>query len=90
MKENDMKYDPAVWRGVSNKHRTVARLPEGMTGIEALKKYAPDEYDQLLEYIEQRAANTYRRIYADKNGDVAILNQVEWDEFKNAGGESSF
>lgn len=89
--QNNEPVDPAIWKGTSNKYRSVARLPEGMTGVEALKQYAPDEYRHTMARLEQQAADTFRRIYADRvDGCHRELTVEEWQAFKAAGGEQSW
>lgn len=83
--------DPAVWRGTSNRHRSVARLPEGKTGLEALAECAPDAHKRLVQQIEQQAADTFRRLYADRvEGCHRELTAVAWAAFKRAGGQQSW
>jgi hypothetical protein len=50
VKEIENKYDPEVWTCVSRKYRHLVRLPEGMTGIEAVNwaKKVLDERDPKL------------------------------------------
>lgn len=79
------------WKAVSNKHRTIARLPQGKTGLEALQECAPDEFRRIMEQAEQRAADTYRRTYAMV--DIGTKQELDHDmlrAFKRVGGESSF
>lgn len=85
------KYDPAIWQSVSHKYRIVARLPEGMSGVEALLEHAPDQYQRILERIEQQAASTFRRLYSDRvEGCSVELSPDEWAAFRAAGGASSW
>jgi hypothetical protein len=86
-----MNYDPKIWQSTSNRYRAVARLPEDMSGVEALREFAPEGYQELMEQFERRAADTFRRIYASRvEGCRAELTQEEWAEFKAAGGVSSW
>lgn len=78
------------YKSTSNKYRTVARLPPGKTGIEALREVSPHEYRDIMRQLEQRCADRYRCIYAEKNGDQLELSPEEFTAFKRAGGESSF
>lgn len=79
------------WESTSNSYRNVARLPEGKSGLEALKEVAPDEYHHLTETIERRAANVYRRIYAtEAAGTKRSLDRETFAAFKRAGGQSSW
>lgn len=66
---------------VSRKYRLVARLPVGMTGIEALCERAPDRYARVMARAEQWAADDYRREVAHKHGDLFELTREEFAEF---------
>jgi hypothetical protein len=79
------------WMSTSNKRRTIARLPEGKTGLEALRDVAPEAHDTIMSRAEQQAANGYRRIFASEgDGTRQTLDVSMWMAFKKAGGESSF
>lgn len=79
------------WKGTSNRHRHIARLPEGKTGLEALRIVAPDDYRRIMENAERQAADTYRRIYAHAHkGTQQTLDSAMWVAFKKAGGEASW
>jgi hypothetical protein len=87
----DNKYDPKIWQGTSNKHRLVARLPEGMDGVEALIHYAPDDYKRIVERIKLECADTFLRCHSHKaEGCQAQLTPDEWTAFKAAGGGQSW
>jgi len=83
-------YDPEVWRRISTKSRIIARLPEGLTGLQALQRVSPETAQELLAQLEQRAANTYRRIYAMRDGNIRYLSPDQWLAFKAAGGQASW
>lgn len=74
------------YKQTSSKYRHVARLPEGMNGIEALQEVAPEVYARFLAQVEQMAAATYLRIYA-RPEDRETLTPAEFKAFKAAGGE---
>jgi len=74
------KYDPEIWKSTSSCRRTICRLPVGMTGMDALRWYAPDEYHSLRRRIELEAANLYRRLYA-REEDQVHLTKEEWRAF---------
>lgn len=79
------------WKSVSNKYQTIARLPAGKTGIEALRECAPYEYARIVEEIERRAADTYRRVHATASaGTKQELDSSMFQAFKRAGGGSSW
>lgn len=92
-------FDPKIWKSVSNKYRTVARLPEGMTGKQAVQ-WAHTEYEKLYGHgnepnpcwSEDAAASTFMRTYTCyqfAEHCQAELTRVEWDAFRRAGGQSA-
>lgn len=54
------------WKQISRKHRMIARVPPGMTGMEALAMIDPEAVEQLKRLMESEAADMVRR-RADKN-----------------------
>ena len=78
------------YESTSNKYRTVARLPPGKTGVEALREVSPHDYALIVYRIEQQCASAYRRIYAQRNGDQIELSVEEFRQFKQAGGKVSW
>lgn len=72
------------YKSTSNKYRFVARLPEGMTGLEALKQVAPDYYEHMMRRIECEAVAQYLRAYSK---DYIVLTPEEFMAFKQLGGE---
>lgn len=81
-------FDPQVWRSTSNKYRHVARLPEGMTAMQAMEKYFPERYQGYFTHLEQRARRDFLRMYSDKvEGCKAELTEAEWIRFKKEGGQ---
>jgi len=77
------------WKSTSNRYRNIARLPEGKTGLEALRDCAPEAYRHIMENAERQAADTYRRIFA--RGDTKqTLDQDMFQAFKRARGEASW
>lgn len=91
-KRGATKVEKLIRRGykqTSSKYRTVACLPEGMTGLQALESYNPDAYKALMERTEQQAADTFRRVNA--TGLLQLeLTEEEFTEFKKKGGEVSW
>lgn len=92
-------FDPKIWKSISNKYRTVARLPEGMTGKQAMK-WAHEEYAKIFEYQnplneswdERMSEGHFLRvftIYPFAKHCQAELTQAEWRAFKQAGGQSA-
>ena len=70
------------FRQVSRKYRMVARLPEGKTGLEALAEVDPRLAKDMLDRMNNAAAEQYLRCYA-KPPYVLTLSVEEFDEFKN-------
>lgn len=54
----------AGYRQVSRKHRSIARLPTGMTGLQALATKNPAFAARLLADAEESATEHYLRVYA--------------------------
>ncbi len=69
------------YKQVSRKYRMVAGLPEGKTGLEALKEADPEKYADLMTRVEEMAADRYRTYCADKNGHRLTLTWEEFNEF---------
>lgn len=92
-------YDPKVWKSVSHKYRTVARLPDGMTGKEALqwantelkKIHGAYHQDFRTDFSDADCARTFMRCctsYSFAEQYSADLSRSEWDLFKKSGGTS--
>ena len=73
------------YQQVSRKNRMVARLPPGMTGLEALRTVDPQLADNFLANAERMAAEQYMRCYANKENQLT-LTQGEFAEFLKATG----
>lgn len=88
--EETRTFDPEIWLSTSHKYRMVSRLPEGMTALEALQKYDPEEYQHMLEQLERMAQrHWYRTSAARVEGCTAELTPAEWFRFRKAGGTSA-
>lgn len=74
----------------SARFRCVARLPEGKTGLEALRDVAPNDYARIMGQAERNAADEFRRIYAERCGLQIQLGPEEFAAFKKAGGQTSW
>lgn len=92
-------FDPQIWKSTSNKYRMVARLPEGMTGKQAVQ-WAHEEYEKLYGpdnapdpcWSENCAASHFMRCYTNYPFAAhchAELTREEWDAFRRAGGQSA-
>jgi hypothetical protein len=81
------------WYQVSRRFRTVARLPDGMTGIEALardarKSYGRDSEEWANMLGERSAGDHWLRCFADKKGCWKELDQPTFDAFRKLGGRT--
>lgn len=68
---------------VSRKYRRLARLPLGMTGLEALRQADPELASHLERNLEETAKFMYLRIHAK---DFVVLTPEEfaaWREMKD-------
>jgi len=63
---------------VSRRHRTLARLPAGLTGRQALDAAAPGRYPPQMP--EESCADQYRRVYAGGN-DVLKLSRDDFADY---------
>lgn len=80
-------FDPSIWFQVSRSYRSVARLPEGMTGIQALVSKNPDRPDWANNMGEGHAGDHFLRCHARAtDGLLEELSFFEWETFKAAGG----
>jgi hypothetical protein len=77
------------YQQLSRKYRLVARVPAGMTAMDALRKYDPAAAARYLQMAEQWAAEHYRRYLASKNGHEEKLTPGEFAAFREAGGQMS-
>lgn len=78
------------YMSVSNKYRHVAKLPLGETGVQALSRVCPDAAKDIADRIEQQSANTYRRCYTERDGNMLELSIEEYSDFRKSGGRSSW
>ena len=70
----------AGFQQVSRKYRMLARLPPGMTGLEALATVDPQLAAHMLLNANRQAAEQYMRVYA-KGPDQVTLTEHEFDEY---------
>lgn len=81
------------WMQTSRKYRSVARVPPGMTAIEALRTVSPREAADLERRLEQWAADAFRRSHSKDplvTENRLVLDIGTFAAFRKAGGESSF
>ena len=69
------------YRQVSHKYRMVAKLPDGMDGIQAMALVDPEYEADIRRGIETRAADQYRRVYSKEKLE---LSEEEFKAFKDA------
>lgn len=80
---------------VSRKHRMVARLPPGKTGVQALIEaeratdYPHPDLDRWARGLGDRGAgDQYMRCYADTEGNVVTLDIPTFAAFRKLGGNT--
>lgn len=78
------KYDPDIWFQVSGKYRMVARLPSGMSGVQALKTLHIREPQWAEAMGEGHAGDHYLRMTS--HSAAKTLTTAEWKKFKEDGG----
>jgi hypothetical protein len=83
------------WFQVSRRYRTVARLPDGMTGIEALieaqaqSEYPHPDYEKWAKGMgEGSAGDHFLRCYAKKQELWMELGRRTFEAYRKAGGET--
>lgn len=69
-------------RQTSAKYRHVAWLPPGLSGLEALERVAPNVAHDIRRRLEEQCAETYRRIYAEREGNQRTLDLRTFQTFK--------
>jgi hypothetical protein len=86
------RFDSDVWYSTSNKYRHIARVPEGMTAVEALKKYDPEAYQMIQERSENDARFQWLRCSVSRIEHIGChetLTPQEYQVFRSEGGESA-
>lgn len=78
--------DPTVWRQTSRKYRMIARLPEGETGLEAIKRCSPKDYERIMKHAERMASSSYLIHFAEQEGNSQILSTEAFETFRKNGG----
>lgn len=88
-------FDPKIWFQTSGKFRNIAKFPEGLTGMQALKQSATyhGDIDKWIDGMgEGHSGDHYLRCYAASDQKklgtqlTAELDKDQWKEFKAAGG----
>jgi hypothetical protein len=99
---DQVKYPPDVWFQVSRKHRIIARLPEGKTGIEALREAehaawstrfpeVPMPEDAMISCVrfgfEAESGDFFLRIFAMAKEKLSVeLTREEFEAYLKNGG----
>lgn len=65
---------------ISRKYRMLARVPEGMTGVEAMRRASPAFVANLEANMERMCADQYMRCYARADEKIE-LSIEEFTEF---------
>lgn len=65
---------------VSRRYRIVARLPEGKTGLEALREVDPRLVQEMLDRVERDATDMYLRVHATP-AEKLNLSETEFEAF---------
>ncbi len=76
----------AGYKQRSRKYRLVAKLPDGETGLEALKRCNPSAFRNIMDFAEHKAADHYRAYNAQAEGNELELTAEEFKAFREAGG----
>ena len=63
---------------VSRKYRRLARLPDGMNGIEAMRTVDPGFVRLKMEHLEQECAEMFLRVYSAEKVELTV---EEFEEF---------
>ena len=79
----------AGYQQTSRKYRHVARIPAGLTAIEAVRRHDPRQAERFLQMAEEWAASHYRTYYAERDGCHETLSEGEFAAFREAGGHPS-
>lgn len=69
-------------RQTSAKYRNVAWLPPGETGLQALERVDPRAAEDIRRRIEDQCADTYLRVYAERDGNQRSLDLRTFQAFK--------
>lgn len=68
----------AGYQQVSRKHRLLARVPTGLTGLEALRTVDPFMADRMEKAVHDQAADYYRRVHSKEQVE---LTREEFEEY---------
>ena len=96
-KEQAKKLIEEGWYQVSRKYRTLARLPKGETGIQALaraatksRNIARDTREWAIMLGERSAGDHYLRVYAQEEGNWQEVSPTVFDWFRKLGGNTYY
>ncbi len=83
----DIKSLIGTYFQTSSRYRIVARLPPGLTGIQAMEQVDPDTANQIRKRIEKMTTDGFLRMYATNMEDLHLcLTPEEFAEYKKLGG----
>jgi hypothetical protein len=84
-------FDPNVWRSISRKYRTVARLPEDMDAHDALEQHNIELSNHMRRVGTPYhcVLSQYLRVYAIYDGMTESLTQEEYAQFRADGGRTA-
>ena len=69
------------YKQISRKHRTLAKLPDGMNGFEALQKVDPSLANHMKAGFLESCADQYRRVYSRYDDNQIELSEPEFAEY---------
>jgi len=85
------------WKSISRRWCTIARLPAGLDGRQALALHDPDMANRTHDrhpdrFIHPKAAceGSYMRLFADRDGNVRTLRTDEFRLFRKMGGQAAW
>lgn len=75
------------YKQVSSRYRIVARLPDGMTGIEALESVDASLAKHMRDTMNKQAAEQYLRVYAPLEQKVELTEEewIAWRDLQRSG-----
>lgn len=70
----------------SRKFCSIAVLPGGETGLEALRRCDPERHRRIMDYAEHMAADYYLSSHAADEGNAYQLTPEQFELFRKLGG----
>lgn len=75
LKEKAERLVSEGWEQISRKYRMLARLPPGLTGLEALREHDHKLVDRFLAVAEDNARFQYLRVYAPEEHRIELTRE---------------